>query len=107
MQPRAPTAKAKRCSRFGSWLNLVLLNTYQAIVRAYIDVPIALGQRGHIRGGQSVANDAPALFLSIVKVESVAESSGEHVILGDQHGAGVDLDRGSCGFVSVESTRTV
>src|ERR1700738_3498080 len=90
-----------------SWLNLALLDTHQAVIRAYVDVAFAFGERGHVRGWQTFREDAPALLLAIVKIESIAQGAGKNVIFCHQHGVGVDFDSRAGDWVGVKLSGTV
>ncbi len=74
-------------------MQLLLSDADQPVVSTDVDVAVASGERGHVQGRQAVIDDRPAPGLAIIEVQTLSQSSGQHIARRHQHGIGVHFER--------------
>src|SRR6266852_1270279 len=78
---------------FFSWMEFLLQNPNQSVVRAGVDGAVAFRQGRYIERWQFIGDNCPAVCLAVVHIEALSKRTGENVARCHEHGGGIDFKR--------------
>src|SRR6266849_2896672 len=77
---------------FFSWMQFLLQNPNQSVVRAGVDGAVAFRQGRYIQRWQSIGDNRPARRFAVVPIEALSKRTGENVMRRHEHGVGIDFE---------------